>query len=233
MDELKIDIDEFSGPLDLLLNLIEKSKINIEDIFLYDITEQYKKEIENLSLPISQLSKFIYILSILLLIKSDALIPKHEIILQENEIVEALNEYKKIKSVEKIFEDFEDIGLKQHTKIMEDLNNYLSKESNIPHDVEILAKEFNKVISRLDKEKENENSSVVEIKNKDINIDKLMKDFLDYISKKKEIYIEKITKKISSKNECIAVFLSLLELTRIGEIYLKQDEINNLFIIKR
>ena len=67
---LNIELEGYQGPFDLLLKLIEKQKIDIYDIKLEDITNDYLLEFEKLDASIEDISSFIYIASILLSIKS-------------------------------------------------------------------------------------------------------------------------------------------------------------------
>ena len=73
-----VQLKDFEGPLDLLLHLISRAKVNIRDIFVSEITEQYLQSIEDLSgLDMDAASEFLQMAATLLEIKSRALLPKH------------------------------------------------------------------------------------------------------------------------------------------------------------
>ncbi len=100
-----IKIENFEGPLDLLCHLIDKNKMNIYDINLSEITDQYIKylnEMEKLNLEIA--SEFLVMASTLLYLKSKKLLPKQneeEEELTEEELINRIIEYKKFKEISK------------------------------------------------------------------------------------------------------------------------------------
>ena len=101
-----IKIDNFEGPLDLLCHLIDKNKMNIYDINLSQITDQYieyLKEQEKLNLEIA--SEFLVMASTLLYLKSKNLLPKQEEEeeeITEEELIRRIIEYKKFKEISKV-----------------------------------------------------------------------------------------------------------------------------------
>ena len=104
-----IKIDNFEGPLDLLCHLIDKNKMNIYDINLSEITDQYieyLKEQESLNLEIA--SEFLVMASTLLYLKSKNLLPKQEEEqeeITEEELIRRIIEYKKFKEISKVFKE--------------------------------------------------------------------------------------------------------------------------------
>ncbi|MCH5165779.1 MAG: segregation/condensation protein A [Clostridiales bacterium] len=97
-------LSNYDGPLDLLLDLVKREKINIEDIFISNITEQYLAAMEGIDeLDMEQASDFIVVAATLLEIKSRRLLPKLEepVIAQEDdpeiELIQRLEEYKLFK----------------------------------------------------------------------------------------------------------------------------------------
>ena len=100
-------LDNFEGPLDLLVYLIDKNKMNIYDIKISDITDQYieyLREQEKLNLEIA--SEFLVMASTLILLKSKGLLPKEvddEAELTEEELLQRIIEYKKYKEISKLF----------------------------------------------------------------------------------------------------------------------------------
>ena len=104
-----IKINNFEGPLDLLCHLIDKNKMDISDINLSEISEQYieyLKEQEELNLEIA--SEFLVMASTLLYLKSKKLLPKQEEEteeLTEEELIKRIIEYKKYKEISKAFKN--------------------------------------------------------------------------------------------------------------------------------
>ena len=104
-----IKIDNFEGPLDLLCYLIDKNKMNIYDVYLTEITNQYIEYLnamEEMNLEIA--SEFIVMASTLLYLKSKNLLPKQEEEeeeITEEELIRRIIEYKKFKEISKVFKE--------------------------------------------------------------------------------------------------------------------------------
>ncbi|MDU1031168.1 segregation/condensation protein A [Anaerococcus vaginalis] len=146
-NSLNIDLEVYTGPFDVLLRLIEKQKVDIYDIKIEDITSPYMEAINEMDIPLGQLSEFIYISSILLYIKSSKLMPKDKNDTVEEDFISYLIEYKKIKSVEDDLKILENEAKSYYTKYQEDLSKYKSNDEIISKDVNILKNEFIKLIS--------------------------------------------------------------------------------------
>ena len=229
--KLNIKLEDFEGPFDLLLKLIDREKIDIYDVKIEDITNPFLEEMAKMDIDISMLSEFIYTSSILLTIKANKLLPKSENENLEEDFLYYLIEYKKIKSVQDDFKTLEEEARKIHSKYQEDLSAFQKENLVISQDVDILSYEFSKVIKRLEKEKKSEEKIFEQIKIPDVNTYLLsLRKTLNF---SKELNLVDITRRINSKPECIATFLALLEMVRLNEIYIKQTEINSFKIIKR
>ena len=228
--EFKIELEGFTGPFDLLLKLIEKQKIDIYDINIEQLTKEYLAEVEKLDPAIEDLSSFIYIASVLLNIKSNKLLPKEKEENLEEDFLAYLVEYKKIKSVQDDLKQLEKEARKIHSKYAEDLAKFEIEEEIITKDVKILANQFKKLLKNLEKREQPKNI-VSKIKMPDVN------DYLNSYRKALEIRdnlrLDLIINDIHSKAECIASFLALLELFKLQEIYLEQNEGNKFQIKKR
>ena len=230
-EKLEINLDNFTGPFDLLLKLIEKKKIDIYDINLEDITNPFLEEIGKLDKDLDEISEFIYIASILLTIKSNKLLPKEESSSLEEDLINYLIEYKKIKSVEDDFKFLEQEARKIHTKYQEDLTKFY-KEEEIPikKDISLLSKYFTKLLkNNMDSEK----SSKIVKKNTHVDINEYIEKLRKTLNFSKKIKLRNITENFRNKEECIATFLALLELVRLREIELVQDGADSFELIKR
>ena len=228
--EFTIELEGFTGPFDLLLKLIEKKKIDIYDINLEDLTKDYLSEVEKLDPAIEDLSSFIYIASVLLNIKSNKLLPKDKDENLEEDFIAYLIEYKKIKSVQNDLKLLEEEARKIHSKYGEDLAKFEAEEEIITKDVKILANQFQKLLKRLEKE-EKPHNIISKVKMPDVN---------DYLSSyrraleiRNDLKLDLIINEIHTKAECIASFLALLELCKLKEIYLEQNQGNKFHIKKR
>lgn len=227
---LNIELEAFTGPFDLLLKLIEKKKIDIYDIKIEEITNSYLEEINKLDDNIENLSEFIYIASILLTIKANKLLPKDSDDDLEEEFLSYLIYYKKIKSVEDEFKLMEDEARKIYSKYQEDLSQFERyEEVKIDKDINILTREFTKLMTNL--EKKSEKSIVKSIKQEDVNayVEKIKKT----LNFTKKLDLSSLTDRIKNKAECIATFLALLELVKLKEISLEAKGLNSFAVIKR
>ncbi|WP_296142631.1 ScpA family protein [uncultured Anaerococcus sp.] len=228
--EFTIELEGFTGPFDLLLKLIEKQKIDIYDINLEDVTNDYLSEIEKLDPAIEDLSSFIYIASVLLNIKSNKLLPREKEENLEEDFIAYLIEYKKIKSVQDDLKLLEAEARKIHSKYGEDLAKFEAEEEIITKDVKILANQFQKLLKRIEKEEKPQNI-ISQIKIPDVN------DYLSSYRKaldiRNDLKLDLIINEIHTKAECIASFLALLELCKLREIYLEQNQGNKFHIKKK
>ena len=229
--KLNIKLDDFEGPFDLLLKLIDREKIDIYDVKIEEITNPFLTELAKMDIDISMLSEFIYTSSILLTIKANKLLPKPENENLEEDFLAYLIEYKKIKSVQDDFKILEEEARKIHAKYQEDLSVFQKEDLVLNQDVDILSREFSKLIKRLDKEKKSEEKIFEQVRMPDVN--SYLISLRKTLNFSKELKLVDITRRINSKAECIATFLALLELVRLNEIYLKQEEINSFKIFKR
>lgn len=228
---LNIKLQDFEGPFDLLLKLIDREKIDIYDVKIEEITNPFLDEMAKMNIEISMLSEFIYTSSILLTIKANKLLPKPENEKLEEDFLSYLIEYKKIKSVQEDFKYLEDEARKIRSKYQEDLASFQKETFTISQDVDILSKEFSKLIRRIDKERQKEDKIFEQVRIPDVN--SYLISLRKTLNFSKELNLVDITRRINSKAECIATFLALLELVRLNEIYIKQTEENSFRIIKR
>lgn len=229
--KFNIKLEEFEGPFDLLLKLIDREKIDIYDVKIEEITNPFLEEMAKMDIDISMLSEFIYTSSILLTIKANKLLPKPENETLEEDFLSYLIEYKKIKSVQDDFKLLEDEARKIHSKYQEDLSVYQKENFVISQDIDILSQEFSKLIKKLDKDKKSEEKIFEQVRIPDVN--SYLVSLRKTLNFSKELNLIDITRRINSKAECIATFLALLELVRLNEIYIKQTEINSFKIYKR
>ena len=160
-----IKINEFEGPLDLLLHLIKESSIDIYDISIEDITKDYLDYINSMEkLDIEVESSYLVMASELLLIKSNSLLPKEkseldneeedEEITREN-LINRLIEYQKYKELTKEFKKLESKRRDIYTKSPSNMTNITDTKLKNDTDISIddLVEAFQKFLIRKDQEK--------------------------------------------------------------------------------
>jgi len=226
-------INDFEGPLDLLLHLIKENKMSIFDIEITTLTAQYLELVEqakNINLEVA--SDFLVMASTLLEIKSKSLLPKPEIEIddeyQENsqdELVKRLLEYKKYKEISEELKEYNETRNLFYTKPLEDLSKYKTEESilDIPHEIELydLIKSMDKMLQRMKFRKPL--SSVME--NNEISIESRCLSLLEQIKQtnNKKILLDELID-IPTKSYLIVTFLAMLDLSKRNQIKIIQND---------
>ena len=187
---LIIETEEFNGPMDLLLNLVEKEKIDIENVDLAKITNKFIEEVENMKNHTTKdLTDFIYLASTLLYIKSKKLLPKNNFYeddqIDEELIKQRLIEYKKFKEISKQLIELENISSKHFRKIQEDLSAYQSENENlIVPDINLLSETLLEILNREDNRIIIEETEIIEAE--EYKIEDCIQDILWKIEKDKK-----------------------------------------------
>lgn len=227
----KFTIDKFQGPLDLLLHLIKEADIDIFDINIAQITEQYLnyiKSMENLNLNMD--SEYLVMAAELIEMKSKTLLP-HEEKVDDDEyeedpresLINRLIEYKKYKEISNTFQEMEYERKQSFSKLPSELNEFKTNELSINEDItlEDLVNAFKKF---LEKKSFNKPLNTV-VTRKEYSIHKRNKEILNILKNKKHINFEELFE-IKSKDYVVVTFLSILDLAKKGKLKIKQN--NNL-----
>lgn len=233
---LIIETEEFNGPMDLLLNLVEKEKIDIENVDLAKITNKFIEEVENLkNHSTKDLTDFIYLASTLLYIKSKKLLPKNDFDeddqIDENLIKQRLIEYKKFKEISKQLIELENISSKHFRKIQEDLSAYQSEKENlIVPDVNLLSETLLEILNREDNIIVIEETEIIEAE--EYKIEDCIEDILWKVEKNRTYSFSSFLSQKTNRNEVISVFLALLELLKSNILKVVKNE-DNMEILMR
>lgn len=232
-----IKINEFEGPLDLLLHLIKQSNINIQDIDISQITTQYLKYLNNMQeLNINIASSYIVMAAELMEIKSKSLLPQtqdesseeEETISKEN-LINKLIEYQKYKEMTSVFKDMETSRQEIYIKSPEKISNYIENKIQNTGDTTIddLVKAFTDFLDRKDKEKPLE----TKITEKEYSIKKRKQQIKELLKSKEQL---SFTDLFEEKNLSfiIVTFLSILEMTKEQTILVDQSTNFNDITIK-
>ncbi len=236
--KLEFKINEFQGPLDLLLHLIEKNKFNIFDIPIVEITEQYLayvNDMEESNLDI--MSEFLVMAATLISIKAKMLLPKEEKEEEEEEdpraeLVRRLLEYKMYKYASYELKDMEMDAVKAYYKtasIPDEVKQY--REEIDPAEVvgdTTLAKLneiFNQVMKRTVDRVDPIRSKFGTIEKEEVRIEDKMEEIKTSIRGLKSINFRTLLETQASKINIIVTFLAILELMKVGDIVIKQEEL--------
>lgn len=226
--DYSIKINEFEGPLDLLLHLIKQSNINIYDIDISEITKQYLDYINKMEeLNINVAASYIVMAAELMEIKSKSLLPKKEedVVDEEEEIskenlINKLIEYQKYKDMTGTFKELEmerkQIYIKAPEKVSNYVDNVLVKSDEVT--IDNLVEAFKKFLERVDKERPISTkitSKEYSVKERKQNIRKILHD------RKKVLFTELFEERNTAY--IVVTFLSILEMTKEQEVNIRQD----------
>ena len=232
---LSIKVTNFEGPFDLLLHLIKKNEMDIYDINIYEITNQYLEYLKTMSeMDLEVTSEFIVIAATLIQIKSKRLLPKNkeEISKEEENDVEAellnkLIEYRKYKLIAenlKMLEQGAGIMFSKKPEIIEE-DNKNTKEIDFLKNVTML--DLYNLYNNLMQQYINK-MNIDNIINKKILVDEYkIEDKMEELKKALDlfgqVYFSKLIIGYSSKIEVIVTFLALLELIKIRSVRVIQE----------
>ncbi len=217
LQDIKLDI--FEGPFDLLLTLLERNKLDIADVSVSLIADQYM-EIA---------SEFLVMASTLLHLKSRRLLPKEEKAeeeISEEELIRRLTEYRRFKNIAPEIGKLYDHWNKAYYKMPEPLH---FPRVYLPVDIDM--QEFCDVYAEIvarNIEKKNDNRQKMEriLKVEKVSIrDKMKQIVTKLIRKTKSTFAEIFDRKQSTRMERVTGFLALLELDRRKRVSVKQDKL--------
>lgn len=233
-----LKLDNFEGPLDLLVHLIDKNKLDIYDIRITDIADQYIdyiNQMERMNLDVT--SEFLVIASTLVYLKSKELLPKEvddEAELTEEELIARIIEYKKYKEIA--------------TKLKENYLKYSNRLFKLPEQIELpkqkLEKEYTKEVipeiydGIIQKNKNKLNQNAENIKKIAITdtytvSSKVKEMFRELIKKPKFVFNKLYTLSRCNKVEIVTAFTGLLELTRRDKVIATQEELFGDIVVEK
>lgn len=223
-----IKLDNFEGPLDLLCHLVDKNKMDINQIKISEITDQYIDYINKMQeLNLDVTSEFILMASTLLFIKSKSLLPKQvedEAELTEEELVHRIIEYKKYKEISKKLKELYQVYSKRFYKVPDKIELPARKlEQNYSKD---LIEQSYKNLLEKNKSKINKNAINIEkiAITETVTVTSKVKDiFKELIKKPKFIFSKLCSAKKYTRLETVTAFSGILELTRRNKIKAQQE----------
>lgn len=225
--EYEVKIDAFEGPLDLLLHLIKESKVDIWDIKIVDITNQYLNYIramENLNLNIA--SEYLVMASELIEMKSKLLLPREKLEEEVEEedprevLIKRLIEYQKYKDMTKNFKELELLRQEFYTKAPDSLKEYAEEGTVITNDVTLddLMNAFQKFLER--KKKDAPLSTTVT--KREITVEERRYSIRSILKRKGKVDFFELFEEVT-KEYIVVTFLAILEMARKNELTIYQE----------
>ena len=225
-----LKLDNFEGPLDLLCHLVDKNKMDINEVSISEITDQYIQYInamKELNLDIT--SEFIVMASTLLYLKSKSLLPKQvedEAELTEEELINRIIEYKKYKEISKVLKEQFQVFSKRFYKLPDKIE-LPSRKLEEKYSKDLIEQSYKNL---LEKNKSKVNKNAINIEKiaivETVTVTSKVKDIFRELVKKPKFIFNKLCKnKKYTKLETVTAFTGLLELTRRNKIKTKQEKI--------
>lgn len=230
----KIKLEIFEGPLDLLLYLVKKDHLNIYDIPIAQVTEQYLAYLELMKLlDLNIAGEFLVMAATLMQIKSKMLLPVEEVSLQQEEdpreeLVRRLLEYEKFKEIAEDLRQREvgqqDVFKRPKVEIPE-----AAKEEEVYFEANIfdLITAFTKALQDVPKE------VFYQVIKDEFTIEEKVHEILHLLLEKNRVSLSQLFGQTKNKMEIIVTFLAILELIRMKEIIAVQRELFGEVEVKR
>ena len=237
-NKYSLKLDNFEGPIDLLCHLIDKNKLDIYDIKITDIADQYIDYINNMEIMnLDITSEFLVMASTLAYLKSRQLLPKEEddeAELTEEELIRRILEYKKYKEVTNKFKEMYKENSKRFYKVPDKIElpkQKIEKE----YSSTILSDKYEKLIYSV-QEKINQNAKNLEkiAVIEQFTVASKVKDMLKALVRNRSFVFNKMFSiKEKSRPEVVTAFSGLLELSRRSKVLTDQKEIFGDIVVKK
>ena len=225
--EIEFRINDFEGPLDLLLHLIKESKMDIMNIEIESITKQYVEFLEKqekMNLEVS--SEYLVLASELIEIKSKLLLPNNKMDEEDEvdpreDLINRLLEYQAYKDITKVLQEKELLRKDIFTKSPENFNNYVEEVHEIHSDVTLddLILAFQKYYQR----KLDSKPLKTKVTINEISVSSRRSEIKHLLKKKKKMSFFELFP-IVTKEYIVATFLAILEMAKSREIKITQEE---------
>lgn len=227
--EYQFKINEFEGPLDLLLHLIKQSEMDIMDIEIVKLTDQYLEYINSMEkFNLNVASEYLVLASNLMYLKSKALLPQKEteeevedgFFETKEELESRLLEYKRYKEITSAFKALEEARSDIHTKTPSNLREYRGDNISLSTDItlEDLVIAFKKYLER----KEMSKPINTKVTTREISVKERRQSIKNILRDRKRVEFFDLFEEFS-KPYVVVTFLSILEMAKERELVIKQE----------
>ena len=225
--EIDFKINDFEGPLDLLLHLIKESKMDIMNIEIEEITKQYMAfldQTEKMNLEIS--SEYLVLASELIEIKSRMLLPRNQMEEDSEEedpredLIQRLLEYQAYKDITKVLQEKELLRRDIYTKTPENIHQYVEEDHTIHANVTL--DDLVKALQNYYQRKEDNKPLNTKVTVNEISVSSRRHDIKKLLKSKKKVSFFELFP-VVSKEYIVATFLAILEMAKNREIKITQE----------
>lgn len=241
--DFRIKLDQFEGPLDLLLHLIEKSEVDIYEVPIAQITHQYMTVLSSQAeWELEVASEFLVMAATLIAIKSRMLLPKPEKLEFEElkeasetfdprqQLVERLLEYKRYKRIGEMLREKEADRSRLYVRPPIDLTPYTPPQNPVEG---FTADDLLKTFVQLLEEKQEE-EQVATVVREEISVKDRMEEIVQLLEEKNFLHFEELfQQRPKTKDHLITTFLALLELMKLHQIVCTQDSVFSEILIQK
>lgn len=237
--DYKVTIENFEGPLDLLLHLIKQSDIDIADISILEITQQYLSFIEEQEeMNLNVASEYLVMAATLIEMKSNILLPRRK---QEETdeyeedpreaLIKRLIEYKRYKEMTKEFKELEEVRNTIYTKAPEDLRQF--KQEDVAYEGEVTLDDLLLAFQNFINRKEFEKPLATKVTKKELSVSKRSYEIKKILRSKKKVEFHELFE-IYNKEYVVVTFLSILNMAKNQELDIKQeDNFSKIYVIAK
>ena len=226
-------LKDFDGPLDLLLHLITKAQVDIKDIFVSEITDQYIESVRNAAdLDMDDATEFLVMAATLLEIKSRAMLPRPPRLEEgeedpEQALIRRLEEYKRFKETAVAMQQFEDAARELFTKLPEEYPLPPQETELTGLTLEGLTEAFLRIWQRKPAKDEPEVNHYAprDIHRDEHNVQECMLTLIQGLRERGSMRFDEAFSEAPTKEEVVTLFLALLELLKLGEMHIQQEDI--------
>ena len=226
---MNFKINEFEGPLDLLLHLIKENKMDIMNIEIEKITEQYisyLNEQEKMNLEIA--SEYLVMASELIELKSKLLLPNSKVEKEEGEtfdpreeLVNRLLEYQAYKEITKVLKEKEELRKEIYTKSPESVKNYVDENAKLTTDITLddLVEAFKKYLER----KKESKPLKTKVTTNEISVSSRRLEIKSILKKQPRVSFFELFP-VLNKEYIVVTFLAILEMSKDKELIITQEK---------
>jgi len=224
--EITYKIEQFEGPLDLLLTLVQKNKMNIEDIQISVICDQYMAYIESMQeMNIDISAEFIVMASELMYIKSKILLPR---VTEDEEdpreaLAAALLEYQRAKQASEKLQSMYSIYAGRMEKDTDEISPDRSYVAD--HDIELLSLAFMRIMNSVEFTDEEATEKIRPlISKRTVSVSEKVYSVLRFLLRKGgRARVIECFNGIRNKHELVAMFMAILEMLKTSRLYIRED----------
>ena len=231
---MNFQFKDFDGPLDLLLQMITKEQVDIKDIFVSRITDQYIDYVHHMQfIDMEDATDFLVMAATLLEIKSRSMLPRPPQLEEgetdpEEELIRRLEEYKRFRETAGALKEFEAAAAGLFSKLPDEFPLPPQETELVGLDMEGLMAALRRVMLRkpeADTAAEVNHYAARDIHRDEHNVQDCMLSLLKKLRNARTIRFEEAFSESPTREEVVTMFMALLELLRLGEMHMKQDRI--------